>query len=338
MELVLPPSVLSTVSRTRILVLEVVDSFRSLTFKHQSSPLTALLGSLAMLGGLELMEAAAGKFAPKSVVSMGSFAALATLLFGAPAAPLGFPWNAFLGHIVSVGVAISYHWMQTLLGVNMLATVVAPSIAIAMMTHLKVTNPPAAAAAFIFLTMPEAQAQPLWGIFFLFVPALFGCVWAFAVQAGLSACLDVIRRQADERLSARTAMAASPTTAAVTPSVAISVTDPYVATCIAQAVEGAAYVDDPLSYIIRTLDHDRARVERKRRVLYMLGAKGIRADGETRDAAATRLQRRFRQMTALRFVQAVRDSAARRHSGATAAGPAAAAAAVAACGHHGDLL
>ena len=63
----------------------------------------------------------------------------------------------------------------------------------------------------------------------------------------------------------------------------------------------------------------------------MLGAKGIRADGKTRDAAATRLQRRFRQMTALRFVQAVRDSAARRHSGATAAGPAAAAAAVAAC-------
>ena len=82
--------------------------FRGLTFKHESTPASAFCGSLVMLGGLALAETFVRQVAgaDEAMLFIGSFAALATLLFSAPAAPLGTPWNTLLGHGVSISVAL----------------------------------------------------------------------------------------------------------------------------------------------------------------------------------------------------------------------------------------
>ena len=53
--------------------------------------------------------------------------------------------------MVSIFVVLCFHWMQILTGLNLGAKVLGPSFAIAAMMYMKVPNPPAAAAAFIFL-------------------------------------------------------------------------------------------------------------------------------------------------------------------------------------------
>ena len=53
------------------------------------------------------------------------------------------------------------------------------------MTYFKITNPPAAAAAAIFVS-PLAQRQPEYGIFYLVAPGLLGCAWALLVQCALA--------------------------------------------------------------------------------------------------------------------------------------------------------
>ena len=118
---------------------QLLDDFKAFTFKHQATPLTALVGSLVVLGGLSYFELAlrtAG--AVDTQLWIGSFAALCTLLFAAPAAPLGVPWNTLLGHTISICIAIAVHWIQkatTLDEHTNLARVVAPSLAISAMTY-----------------------------------------------------------------------------------------------------------------------------------------------------------------------------------------------------------
>ena len=85
------------------LVLRAVDAFKHMNFKHPATPLSAVVGSLVTLGGLQAMEALLRKLAPGAMLFMSSFAALSTLLFAAPAAPLGVAWNTFLGHAISIG-------------------------------------------------------------------------------------------------------------------------------------------------------------------------------------------------------------------------------------------
>ena len=53
----------------------------------------------------------------------------------------------------------------------------------------------------------------------------------------------------------------------------MSTVDPVVAALIVQAVEGAAYVDDPLTFMIDTLTRDRTNLKRQRDVLQAFGAK-----------------------------------------------------------------
>merc|ERR1712203_204744 len=61
---------------------------------HPPNPLSAFLGSFVALGGIAFCEhflRLAG--VDEALLFIGSFGALATLLFGAPAAPLGKPKN-----------------------------------------------------------------------------------------------------------------------------------------------------------------------------------------------------------------------------------------------------
>ena len=267
---------------------EVVGAFRSLTFKHESTTLTAFAGTFMALGGLQAAQTMLDVLAPHSMILIGSSAALATLLFAAPAAPLGTPWNTFLGHAVSISVALSFHWLQQLTGLNLIVTVLVPSVAIAIMAHLKITNPPAAAAAFIFTITPTAQAQPVGG---LVVPAFVGCAWLVFCQFLVHRALKCLK----ERGAKQPAAATPPKS-----SVVVSTVDPVVAALIVQAVEGAAYVDDPLTFMIDTLTRDRTNLKRQRDVLQAFGAK--LPSYLSQNGAASLLQKRFRKVAATRRI------------------------------------
>ena len=272
--------------------------FKTLSFKHEATPLTAFLGSCAALGSLELFES----IGAHDHLLIGSFAALATLLFSAPAAPLGTPWNTLNGHAVSVIIAVSVHWLQILSGVHLYARVTAPSLSIAIMMHLRVTNPPAAATAFLFITTPEALAQPMWGLAYLVTPALTGSLVCLAVQWSLAHGLALYKARAKPLPPPE-----APLRPKAPPVVTVDMVDPIVATIIANAVEGAHYVrpGEELTYLISTLAAEQSRIERQLRVLHMLGVKGVRKDHQTLDEAATRLQRWVRRTASVARVIAV---------------------------------
>lgn len=278
---------------------------RSITFKHEATPLTAFVGSLVALGGLQLVQSLVKLAADQAMLLIGSFAALATLLFAAPAAPLGVPWNTILGHTVSIAIALVFHWVQLAAGTNLYAHVLAPSVAIGAMAHLRIANPPAAAACFILLTSAKAKAQPLLGAFYLVAPALTGCLWCLLVQFGLARGLAALKRW--RAPPSKGATPASKPQHAKRITVDVDIVDPAVATCLVQAIEGAAYVSDPLSFVIDALSADRARMNRKKAaVLKAFTSK--RAVGPMapleRDEAAARIQVAVRKLLAARAFEA----------------------------------
>lgn len=281
-------------------------SFKALTFKHPATPLTATVGSLVGLGGLHLFQSLFERVEASSMILIGSTAALATLLFAAPAAPLGVPYNTLCGHTVSICIALCFHWVQLAIGVDFGAHIIAPSVAIGAMTHLKVVNPPAAAAAFIFLTSAKAQSQPLHGAFFLVAPALVGCIWALFVQFSLAWLIAKFKSSCTRgRATSRSATKKSKQL-----SVNVDIVDPTVAACIIQAVEGAAYVGDPLDYLIETLQKDRARMRQQvSAVLQAMrvvgGQKQLLTDAERQSDAARRIQRAARVLIAARRIEGV---------------------------------
>ena len=250
----------STVQEISEGLLQAAKAFKAISFKHEATPLTAFAGSLVGLGGMQLAQMLVQQLAaPDAMVLIGSSAALCTLLFAAPAAPLGMPYNTILGHAVSIGIALCFHWLALALQLDaqrqLWAHVLAPSISIGVMTRFKITNPPAAAAAFIFLTSDNALSQPFAGAFFLLAPALVGCAWALFVQWALVRTLAWLNQRSS------TGANAAPTKAKA--AIIVDTVDPAATTCIMQAVEGAAYVDDPLSYVIETLTQDPARMNKK---------------------------------------------------------------------------
>ena len=272
---------------------QLLDDFKAFTFKHQATPLTAFCGTLIVLGGLSLMQAAA-RYAGASdaMLAIGSFAAVCTLLFAAPAAPLGVPWNMLVGHAVSVGVALVVHWtsapLEQLFGISMheVRKVLVPSLAIALQMKVGAVNPPAAAAAEIFASDPLAQRQPLYGAFFLVAPALVGTAWALLVQYATMRTVKLLKARRDGT--------GPPPATAPEPTVKVSVVDPAEAVVIVQAIEGAAYVEEPLTYLIDTLTADRRRMELTRSVLSKIKFLNPRHRG------ASQIQRLFRKHKALK--------------------------------------
>ena len=75
----------------------------------------------------------------------------------------------------------------------------------------------------------------------------------------------------------------------------MSVVDPAVAICVVQAIEGAAYVEDPLSYLIETLTADRRRLDLQKRIL-----KRMLSIDPRQVAQVSRIQRVFRAHIAMR--------------------------------------
>ena len=158
----------------------------------------AFLGTFCGLGGLVLAESflRSSDFAPdNSLLYIPSFGALSTLLYAAPAAPLGKPKNTYYGHVISITIALAVHyaaqqlgrmgWWALPVGVEKVLT---PSLAIAAMVLFKVAHPPAAACVIVYATLADqGQQMPT----YLLMPALISCTYMLAVQRGVAAVMNI---------------------------------------------------------------------------------------------------------------------------------------------------
>lgn len=265
------------------------QQIKAISFKHKATPLSAFCGSFLLLGGLYLFETDLRALGDDSaLLFVGSFGALATIIFAAPAAPLGIPYNTLLGHTLSVSIALLVHWTELATGISLLARVLSPSLAIGAMLACGVTNPPAAAIVVIFTTSPKALGQWGYGALYLLMPALLGCAYAFVVQAGIAHVMNIglpcfaeaedssagppkpeeaaktapaadklTSAAAEEATPARSASPAAKNGTPAPTTVEVRCVDPTTALAIASAVEGAAYKPDPLTYMIDELVNER---------------------------------------------------------------------------------
>ena len=111
------------------------------------------------------------------VLMLGSYGALATLLFAAPQAPVSQPRMVLGGHAIAILVAIAFDRISepaygTAILPREMAVGLAPAVAITAMQILGLTHPPAGAAVLVFLFYPESIRQM--GLLF-YVPVYLGC-------------------------------------------------------------------------------------------------------------------------------------------------------------------
>ena len=155
---------------------------------HTATPLSASIGTFVGLGGLVVAEQylQASDLKVDAFFFIGSFGALAALLYAAPAAPLGKARTTYYGHVLSIFLAIAVHFTALSLGEiygwalpTEVERVLTPSLAIAAMVHYKLVHPPAAACVVIYTMLKDSTQQlPT----FLLTPALLGCTYMLAVQ------------------------------------------------------------------------------------------------------------------------------------------------------------
>lgn len=157
---------------------------------HTPSPASSFVGTMAGLGGLVLVEEslhAAGVVVHNNTLMLflGAFGALSTLLYAAPAAPLGAPKNTIGGFALVVAMLEGMHFLNELTaevtGYVVPVTVqkvVAPALGIAVMLYLKLVHPPAAACAIQYST----AAPSYQGLGFAVAPVMLGVGWMLLVQ------------------------------------------------------------------------------------------------------------------------------------------------------------
>jgi len=119
---------------------------------------------------------------PDMVLMIGSFAALATLLFAAPASPFAQPRVVLCGHLQSAALAIAMDYFvisdhtdfATAFIPQWVAQGLVPALCIGSMALTGCINPPAAACAFIYVTGGKRVKDSGW--LFVLCPTLLGCV------------------------------------------------------------------------------------------------------------------------------------------------------------------
>lgn len=139
----------------------------AVTFAGVFLTLLALSGAHHLLGDL---------FDGRLFVLVGSWGALLTLLFSAPASPLVQPRNIAGGNLVSFASALLWHVLSESHVPKWLAVVLAPATAISGMQLLGVSHPPAGAVSLIFITGGPRITDPGW--MFLAAPLALGNVVA----------------------------------------------------------------------------------------------------------------------------------------------------------------
>lgn len=97
---------------------------------------------------------------------MAPFGATCVLLFSVPASPLSQPVNVVVGHVLSTAIGVAAF---ALLPVTWWSMALAVGLAIALMTALRVTHPPAGADPLVVMSVGA-------GAHFILFPAFTGSV------------------------------------------------------------------------------------------------------------------------------------------------------------------
>ncbi len=119
------------------------------------------LGGLLAIGIIGALSAYAG-----TPLLMAPFGASCVLLFSVHASPLSQPLNVVAGHFVSTAIGLA---LRQVLPNEWWAVALAVGLAIAMMSALRITHPPAGADPLVVFA-----ANPGWH--YLFFPVLSGAV------------------------------------------------------------------------------------------------------------------------------------------------------------------
>ena len=141
------------------------------------------------------------------VLFVGAFGALAALLFGAPAAPLGQQKATIGGFALVVTLAIALHYTsefcQWIIGYGLpteAQTVLAPALGIAAMLFFGLPiHPPAAACVISYAQLRDARQQ--WPTF-LIAPALVGCLYMLGVQLCVARVMRLINESSNSSAEA----------------------------------------------------------------------------------------------------------------------------------------
>lgn len=124
----------------------------------------------------------------KYFIIIGSWGALMTLLFSAPASPLVQPRNIFGGNLLSATVAILFNYLSGAdhLGIlpKWIAVALAPATAIAGMQFFGVSHPPAGAVSLIFIGGSSKITSTGWA--FLLLPLFLGNVIAILLASWIN--------------------------------------------------------------------------------------------------------------------------------------------------------
>jgi len=118
---------------------------------------------------------------PSLFLMVGSYGALATLLFGAPASPFAQPRIVLGGHLQASVVAVAVDYLvdsehtdfSTAFIPLWVALALVPALCITLMSLTGYTNPPSAACAFIYIA-GAADVKAV-GWMYVVVPSLLGC-------------------------------------------------------------------------------------------------------------------------------------------------------------------
>ena len=122
------------------------------------------------------------------LVILGSWGALMTLLFSAPASPLVQPRNILGGNLISATVAILFYYLSGSEYADAiprwLALALAPATAISAMQFFGVSHPPAGAVSLIFISGPPKITGMQW--YFLLCPLLLGNIIAVLMASWIN--------------------------------------------------------------------------------------------------------------------------------------------------------
>jgi CBS-domain-containing membrane protein len=139
---------------------------RAFFLRHQPSPsfrhiVLAGLGGLITIAIVGALSSYAG-----TPLLMAPFGASCVLLYSVHASPLSQPLNVVAGHFVSTAIGLA---LRQVLPNEWWAVALAVGLAIAMMSALRITHPPAGADPLVVFA-----ADPGWH--YLFFPVLSGAV------------------------------------------------------------------------------------------------------------------------------------------------------------------
>ena len=132
------------------------------------------------------------------------------------------------------------------------------------------------------------------------------CIWALLVQCALAKTVKYMKARsaqgkAEVRINGRNSPKAKAAASvfAAAPQVEVHVVNPAIAQIFVDAIEGAAYVDDPLTYLIETLTADQRRLDLTKTILSKLRMLN------PRHRKASQLQRIYRAYRARRILAQV---------------------------------